>query len=64
MKVKKPLFNHTKASCLFCTGKNNKQTTEFSPDWYSYMCVDCMHEHAKRWGHEFEEGEIKKDAGS
>ena len=58
LKVKKPLFNHTSASCVICTQKHDKEKTQFSPDWFTYMCVECMNEHAKRWGFEFEKDEI------
>ncbi len=54
-KVKRPLFNHTKIACLICRDKNfDKESTELSPDWYSYLCVDCMNEHNKLWNREFE----------
>lgn len=52
--VKKPLFNHSKESCVLCLDKYDKNTVEFGPDWFRYMCVDCMNENAKRWGYIFE----------
>ena len=52
--MKKPLFNHSKESCILCLEKFDRNKIEFGPDWFSYMCVECMEEHAKRWGIEFE----------
>lgn len=47
--IQLPLFNHTKESCVICNGKHDEETTEFSPDWYTYMCVECMHKHILKW---------------
>lgn len=52
--IKRPLLNQTKESCIFCLEKFDKNTVECGQYWFSYMCVECMEEHAKRWGIEFE----------
>jgi hypothetical protein len=56
IKVKKPNHNVYPKSCVRCRDKLEfKYDIEYSPDWYTYMCVKCMEEHAKRFGHEIEE---------
>ena len=52
--MKRPLFNHTKSSCLICLQKNDAYEVEYSPDWFSYFCVECMEAYAKKWGIEFD----------
>jgi len=53
--LKKPLFNHTKQSCIICRGLHfDNIEIGYGPDWYTYMCEECMEKHSKKWGIEFE----------
>ena len=45
--VKKPLFNHTKESCMFCRHAYYNENDEISEDWFSYLCIECMKDYAK-----------------
>lgn len=58
-RLKRPLFNHTKESCLFCRGIHDKRHTEISSDWLSYLCKPCMEEYAKDHNFEFIENNNK-----
>jgi len=54
--VKRPLFNHTKESCIICKDKSSdKLNWEYDSLWFTYMCKECMENYAERFRVEFHE---------
>lgn len=54
VRIKKPNYNNAKNVCILCNVQHDENTLEYPVEWFSYMCEECMHNHAKRWGYEFE----------
>ncbi len=58
--MKRPLYNKPKESCVACSEKRNLEGlenifVEYSPDWFTYMCIDCMEKQSEMQGIVFDE---------